>query len=116
MPIESSLFRVYEAKRPEQNLLVHDVQLLDYHWKLDELVDPMSIIVVSKLTEQRIKVQVRTPSTFETFSRSVCQVSKHSPLVTLLYNYRNALTIIGSMVVIFAVTFYGKEIILLFTH
>lgn len=37
-------------------VVTYEIRLIDYHWKLEELKDPMSVIVTSKLTNQNIKV------------------------------------------------------------
>ncbi|KAF2893731.1 hypothetical protein ILUMI_12425, partial [Ignelater luminosus] len=105
-PLDKNLLHVSEPERPEQNLLTYEIKLLDYHWKLDELGDPMSLKVRSKLTNQLIKVHVRTHSMGE-FKGPQCPVSKHSPLISFLYNHRQTLAILISMLVIFAITFYG---------
>lgn len=55
-PLDKTLIEIGKRRKPRKNVLHVDVQLLDYHWKLDELDDPMSIILNSKLTEQNVKV------------------------------------------------------------
>lgn len=58
------------------------------------------------------QVHVRTHSAGE-FKGPHCPVSKHSPLISFLYNHRQTLAILLSMLVIFAITFYGKLLLTL---
>lgn len=77
-------------------MLKYSIRLLDYHWKLDELEDPMSVLVVSKLSEQSVKVHIQTSGV----GRPGCG---------FFYYYRHILTVIISMAIIFFLTFYGKH-------
>lgn len=93
---------VWECK----NLLTFEVRLLDYHWKLEELGDPLSINIISKVTDQTLKVLVRVPG-INKFDRDQCAAGRTSAITAFFIHYRHTLTIIISMIVIFFVTFYA---------
>lgn len=54
--MDENLIYVSDPNRKERNVLKYNIQLVDWHWKLDELEDPLSVVVNSKRTDQIIKV------------------------------------------------------------
>lgn len=56
--LDEHLIHVGTAERKDPNVLKHQIQLIDWHWKLNELDDPLSILVTSKLTNQAVKVSI----------------------------------------------------------
>ncbi|KAF5274371.1 hypothetical protein FQA39_LY07251 [Lamprigera yunnana] len=101
LPTDKQMLHVHSVDRSETNILKYKIDLLDYHWKLDELKEPLTVIVTSPLTDQIIKVHVKLD-----FSGETEKGFYHSPILTLIYNYRHLLIIIGSMLVLFFITFY----------
>lgn len=95
-PFDSNIIHVGPADRSKKNTLKYSIRLLDYHWKLDELEDPMSVLVVSKLSEQTVKVHIATSS-------------KARPGCGFFYYYRHLATVLIAMGIIFIASFYGKN-------
>lgn len=58
-PADSSLFKVNGPDRSKANVVNFDVQLLDYHWKLDELGEAMNLVVTSKVTKEVVNVSYK---------------------------------------------------------
>lgn len=111
---DSNIVQVGKADRSKDDQIKYNIKLLDYHWKLDELEDPMSVLVTSKLTEQAAKVIKHRRQyilvSLNTFALQVhVQTSgkKKPPCGGFFFYYRHTLTVIISMLVIFFVTFYG---------
>lgn len=104
---DDSILRVHEPKRPNPNTLTHDVQLIDYHSKLEQTPELMSVAVASRLTGQRIAVHVDTRHV-ESLNRPVCRASQHSPLAAFLHNDEYVLKIVGSIACILVI-YLGKS-------
>lgn len=107
-PLYPSLIQISSPDRSLKSTAVYKIKLLDFYWKMDELEDPMTVEVTSKLTNQIHKVHVRPQG-------MVCPRGAYSQLFGLFYGYRHTITIIVSMIIIFLLTFYGKYILDYFT-
>ncbi|KAK4884343.1 hypothetical protein RN001_000614 [Aquatica leii] len=107
LPVDKNLLNVKSGDRSEANVLTHVIELLDYHWKLDELGDPLTIIVSSPLTNQVIKVYVTFKKTGNLLGTTEKGFFQHSPLVTFFYTYRQLIAVAASMFLLFFITFYA---------
>ncbi|KAK9877492.1 hypothetical protein WA026_018603 [Henosepilachna vigintioctopunctata] len=101
-PSDSSILYVSNGKFDDYKV-TYNIQLLDYHWRLAEVMDAMSIIIVSKQTNQSYPVLVKVKSDFQL--DEAC-TTKQSPIMAFVHRYRHTLAIIISMLVIFFTSFY----------
>ncbi|XP_045469275.1 nuclear pore membrane glycoprotein 210 isoform X1 [Harmonia axyridis] len=102
-PSDSSILYVSNGKTDGYRV-IHDIQVLDYHWRLADVSDAMSIIIVSRLTNQTFPVLVKVKSGF---SMGEACLAKQAPIMAFLHKYRHSLAIICSMLVIFFTSFYA---------
>jgi len=105
-PVDKNLIQVGSEHRPAPNRLSYDVRLLDYHWKLAEMDEPLNLIVTSKVTDQIVLVHIKVKGAGDVPGVQ-CEVTQHSPIVSFLYSYRHTLAIVISMLIIFFITFYA---------
>ncbi|KAL3288731.1 hypothetical protein HHI36_003166 [Cryptolaemus montrouzieri] len=101
-PADSSILYVSNAKIDGYKV-THNIQLLDYHWRLADVTEAMSIIIVSRQTNQTLPVIVRVKPGFEL--EEAC-LTKQTPVVAFLHKYRHTVAILTSMLVIFVASFY----------
>lgn len=87
----------------------YQVWLTERYWKEADLTTPMSVIVSSKRTFQNIEIPVKVRLVGgSSWGHGPCIVSKVGmPISDTVYYYRHTFTIIGSLIVIFFVTFYA---------
>lgn len=104
--VDSSVINVADSSRPEKNVLVFDIQLLDYHPKMDEMPEHMSVVLTSPLTEQTGKILINAKAIGNNFGRLSCPADNRSPFGALFSNYPQFIVIIVSMAIIFAATYY----------
>ncbi|KAI4468828.1 nuclear pore membrane glycoprotein [Holotrichia oblita] len=103
---DGNLLGVYDVERTTSNQLKHNIKLLDYHWKLSEFDEPLTLNLHSKVSDERGKVHVKIASP-DRFSRHECAAGGRTALSSIIYNYRQFIAIVASMLVIFFVTFYA---------
>nr|XP_022913052.1 nuclear pore membrane glycoprotein 210 isoform X1 [Onthophagus taurus] len=103
-PFDPNLLEISKAEKVDKQTIKYKVKLVDYHWKLNEYVEPLLVKVFSQLTDESVKVNVKVlnPEQFtgQDFGRG------KSPLVSILYKYRHVIIIVISMLIIFIGTFY----------
>ncbi|GJQ66575.1 hypothetical protein Trydic_g4553 [Trypoxylus dichotomus] len=105
-PTDSNLLGVHDGERTSNNLLKYGVKLLDYHWKLGEFDEPLTLQLHSKTSNERGKIRVKIQSP-DRFGRHECAVGGRTAVTSIIYNYRQFIAIVASMMVIFFVTFYA---------
>ncbi|PNF39229.1 hypothetical protein B7P43_G17625 [Cryptotermes secundus] len=93
----------------ETNKAHYQVWLTERYWKEADLTTPMSVVVDSKRTFQNIEVPVKVRLVGgSAWGHGPCIMSKVGmPVSDTVYYYRDTFTIIGSLIVIFFVTFYA---------
>lgn len=99
---DSSLLYIGKGELDDKTIS-YMVQVLDYHWKLADIEDVLSIFVESVTTNQSFSIKVKVKDSY--LAAMTCS-TEHSPLFSFVSRYRNALAIIISMMVIFVGTFY----------
>lgn len=106
VPTDSNFLTVDEGVRVSSNTMKYRVTLLDYHWKLNEFDEPLTLQLHSKKTEERGKAHVKVQG-MTRFSARECSGGGQSAVHGVLYSYRYVIVIVSSMLVIFFVTFYA---------
>lgn len=55
---DEKVLQVSASKQVDINILNYEVKLIDWNWKLVDYSDPLSILVTSPATHQKIKVNM----------------------------------------------------------
>ncbi|KAF5275204.1 hypothetical protein FQR65_LT04236 [Abscondita terminalis] len=105
-PVDKQLLSVQPGDYSENSVLTHRINLLDYHWKLDESKN-MALMVSSPSTNQRIEVLVKLDRSGNASSLTEQGIFYQSPLITIVYNYRQFIIVIISMLLLFLMTIYA---------
>ncbi|CAG9865544.1 unnamed protein product [Phyllotreta striolata] len=101
-PADSSILYVDEGTEFGETQRKYKLQVIDYHWRLENLHEAMAINVRSMLTHQRFNILVHVHGLTQ---RAQC-IANQSPVLTFLETYKNVILSAVTMLIIFFLTFY----------
>lgn len=108
VPMDKNLLSIDTPVQVGPNTINYDIHLIDYHWKFQELQYPLSVNVLSKLTNQNVLVTLKTHLGQDFNTKSLCYGQQFgSPTGNFFFQYRHVVTILLAVLILFFVTVYS---------
>ncbi|XP_028139589.1 nuclear pore membrane glycoprotein 210 [Diabrotica virgifera virgifera] len=99
---DESILYIAPTSAVNSSVLEYKVNLIDYHWRLENLEEAMGIFIISPITKQEIKVLVKVAGDLQ---HNLC-MSGRSRMWSFLQTYKYALCMTTLLILIFYLTFY----------